>query len=266
VELSGLIFVALALVWAVVLIPKALRHHDEAAETRSVDNPTARASAHSVGDLDLVARRGAAATAARRRRRMLGVLLVTTAGIAAASWLGYLLSWAPAVPGLAIVVFVVVSRITVRRDQSRWNALVASRAAAASAVEQTVEEVHDAEVPAEEMRAGEAAPARQMAQAEPVATPHQRRLDAVIRLDDTSSLPVGLPGLEPTIDPGSLWDPLPVTLPTYVGKPRATRSVRTIDLNTSGVASSGRDAAASALVAEAATAAPEPSGRRAVGS
>jgi hypothetical protein len=37
VELSGLIFVALALVWAIVLIPMALRHHDEVAKTRAVD-------------------------------------------------------------------------------------------------------------------------------------------------------------------------------------------------------------------------------------
>jgi len=64
-----------------------------------------------------------------------------------------------------------------------------------------------------------------------------------------------------------LWDPLPVTLPTYVSKPRANRSVRTIDLADPRVSSSGRDAADSALVAEAATAAPPADGspQRAVG-
>ncbi len=50
---------------------------------------------------------------------------------------------------------------------------------------------------------------------------------------------------------GTLWDPLPVTLPTYVGKQRAMRSVRTISLGEPGVSSSGRDAADSALVAGA---------------
>ncbi|HET7350627.1 MAG TPA: hypothetical protein VFJ28_06800, partial [Marmoricola sp.] len=61
----------------------------------------------------------------------------------------------------------------------------------------------------------------------------------------------------------------PVTLPTYVTKPRAHRSVRTIDLLEPGVVSSGRSAADSALVAEAATAMPSQTEQhrdRAVGS
>ena len=35
--MSGIIFVVLAVAWAVYLIPKALRHHDEVARTRSID-------------------------------------------------------------------------------------------------------------------------------------------------------------------------------------------------------------------------------------
>ena len=34
VDLSGVIFVVLAVAWAVFLIPKALKHHDEVARTR----------------------------------------------------------------------------------------------------------------------------------------------------------------------------------------------------------------------------------------
>ena len=45
-----------------------------------------------------------------------------------------------------------------------------------------------------------------------------------------------------------LWDPLPVTLPTYVTKARAARTVRTIDLSAPDTWSSGRDEADSALV------------------
>ena len=37
VDLSALIFVALAVAWAVYLIPKALEHHDEVVRSRSVD-------------------------------------------------------------------------------------------------------------------------------------------------------------------------------------------------------------------------------------
>ena len=49
-----------------------------------------------------------------------------------------------------------------------------------------------------------------------------------------------------------LWDPLPVTLPTYVSKPAATRrTVQTIDLESTGVWSSGRSESDSALAREA---------------
>ena len=52
--------------------------------------------------------------------------------------------------------------------------------------------------------------------------------------------------------PGALWDPLPVTLPTYVTKPAATRrTVRTIDLDATGVWTSGRTDADSAIAREA---------------
>ncbi len=45
-----------------------------------------------------------------------------------------------------------------------------------------------------------------------------------------------------------MWDPLPVTLPTYVDKaPAARRTVRTIDLDSTGVWTSGRSEVDSAL-------------------
>ena len=50
-------------------------------------------------------------------------------------------------------------------------------------------------------------------------------------------------------DDGSLWDPLPMTLPTYVNKARARRTVRTIELT--GMTSSGHDETDSALARDA---------------
>ena len=38
--------------------------------------------------------------------------------------------------------------------------------------------------------------------------------------------------------PGTLWDPIPITMPTYVSKPLAPRTVRTIDLSGPGATSS----------------------------
>ena len=103
-DLSGLIFVALAVAWAAYLIPKALRHHDEVSQERTVDRfsrsmrvvarrepvsarsarlvvgaaptsaaVTAAASAPAPPE-PLVVRRAAAARATRRRRRVLAVL------------------------------------------------------------------------------------------------------------------------------------------------------------------------------------------------
>jgi hypothetical protein len=92
--------------------------------------------------------------------------------------------------------------------------------------------------------------------------------------EDTVGIPVAL--LEAvavqTTDGGTLWDPLPVTLPTYVTKPQARRTVRTIDLGEPGTWTSGHTAedtriAAQAEADDAQTAAAEKAeAHRAVGS
>jgi hypothetical protein len=58
-------------------------------------------------------------------------------------------------------------------------------------------------------------------------------------------------GLAAALRDPAMWDPVPMTLPTYVTKPTAERTVRTIDLESSGVWTSGRTAADSALAREA---------------
>jgi hypothetical protein len=47
---------------------------------------------------------------------------------------------------------------------------------------------------------------------------------------------------EPAAKPGALWDPVPITMPTYVSKPLAPRTVRTIDLSGPEVNTSSRPA------------------------
>ena len=71
--------------------------------------------------------------------------------------------------------------------------------------------------------------------------------------EETMAIPVAVLDAVavPTVDGGSLWDPLPVTLPTYVTKPKARRTVRTIDLSEPGTWSSGRSDEDSQLVAQA---------------
>ncbi len=68
---------------------------------------------------------------------------------------------------------------------------------------------------------------------------------------DELTITIETKGLAAAIRDAEMWDPVPVTLPTYVTKPTATRSVRTIDLDDTGVWTSGRTAADSALAREA---------------
>jgi hypothetical protein len=69
---------------------------------------------------------------------------------------------------------------------------------------------------------------------------------------DLAALRATLPS---TTEGDSLWDPLPVTLPTYVTKPKARRTVRTIDLGEPGTWTSGRTAQDATVAAETASAA-----------
>ena len=66
---------------------------------------------------------------------------------------------------------------------------------------------------------------------------------------ETGSIPAVTPA--ETAAAEGLWDPVPVTLPTYVSKPPARRSVRTIDLDSTGVWTSGRTESDSAIAREA---------------
>ena len=303
-DLSGIIFVVLALAWAVYLIPKALKHHDEVARTRSVDRfstamrvlarrePVDRRNARLVvtpgrsGERVLVpsrpredaaesapaqpvvaqrsvaARRAAARAAARRRRRvtlfLIGVdaVVATLAGFSLVPW------WSVAIPVALTLLYLVLCRRQVRRENAalRSPAVVAGRNAAEESAK--------------------ASPRRAVRVDASYGTVQAPRRAAAGRGDEFSAhedtVQIQVADLEPvavsveTVDSGSLWDPLPVTLPTYVNKARAARTVRTIDLSAPGTWTSGRDEADSALVeqtvAETAEEAVEPESWRAVGS
>jgi hypothetical protein len=279
VDLSAVIFVVLALAWAVYLIPKALKHHDELASDRLVEGHSDKVrilSRHGkagqaevveveVEHVDTVEKttapgrtaparpvparsmtRASARKAAQRRRRVLGVLVAALAIVWALTWFAYLPIWAPAVPGAVVVLFLVVARMSVRsmRDRSRssHNAPAARRAAGAP------------DAPAVAAGAPAVAPDGPVAEIPLVS---QDLVDLLA--EDTVG--VARQEIEAALaDDGSLWDPLPVTLPTYVNKARARRTVRTIELT--GINSSGHDQGDSVLAREAedATAQPAPEG------
>jgi hypothetical protein len=285
---SGIIFVILALAWAVYLVPKALQHHDEVSRNRSVDRFStamrvlarrepvdrrnarlvvtpprsgqrvlvpSRPAAGSAGpegapvDQRKVAARRAAARAAARRRRRVTLMLVCTdlvvVGLAAFAVVPW---WSVAIPVALTVLYLVLCRRQVRREN---DALWTPKAAGPDMAPRRAIRVDTAYGTA------------------PVSAEADFSAD-----EDTVQIPVA--ELETvavsveTTDGGSLWDPLPVTLPTYVNKARAARTVRTIDLSAPGTWSSGRDEADTALVEQSVADEPveeqvEPE-RRAVGS
>ncbi len=280
----------LAVAWAVYLIPKALRHHDEVARTRSIDRfstamrvlarrepvnrrdarlvvsparaagnprvltptrpaepevPVAVAVKPAVSRARLEARRKAARAAARRRRHILSFLLLCTVATSVAAYLAYVPWWSVAVPGGLTLAFLVLCRTQVRRESLHdFDVLV----------DQPAEPADVDVVPRRAVRveAQDGTPRR------PAATVAERIDEhGVADFDDTEDT-VGIEValldaiVVPTEDGGSLWDPLPVTLPTYVSKPKAKRTVRTIDLGEPGTWTSGRTAADTQIVAQAA--------------
>jgi hypothetical protein len=246
VDLSALIFVALAVAWAVYLVPKALRHHDDVARSRSVDRfshtmrvlarrePVDRRSARLVVSAgrpatrtqqvveptpaQLRARRAAAKRATKRRRTVLSLILVANLAVAGVAAFGVLEWWYVAIPAGLLVAWLVTCRIMVKGERK------ALAHAARMPIEQAGED-ETGEVPASPIAVGDA--------------------EGTDPLADTSA------GLAAIVDP-ALWDPVPVTLPTYVGKPTATRrTVRTIDLEATGVWTSGRTDADAQIAREA---------------
>jgi hypothetical protein len=278
VDLSGIIFVVLAVGWAGYLIPKALKHHDDLAMSRPVEEfsdsvrvvgasaarpaapmapvlpepstdatldataapeagpdtvhpvPIVAPTVAQTGTATVVARstitRAAARRAAQRRRRVLLALLLALVVVTLTSYLGYTPWWSTAAPGGLVAAFLVIARLTVRAQQVR-------RAA-----------------PVQPAARPEAAPATG------AVPPVPADVEPDLGREDTQGLSreqLAEAVAAPLVDDGGLWDPLPMTLPTYVNKARARRTVRTIEIT--GMTSSGHDAADTALARTAAEAA-----------
>jgi hypothetical protein len=250
---SGLIFAAIVIAWAVFLVPWALRRYDEATRTRSVDKvskamrllgrtkdiadepepiaarpplkPHATASAdRPVAEAPPRPSRAAARAAAERRRRVLLILLGVSALTGLVAAIGMIPVWSVAIPVALVVGFLALCRWQVRReDDAAWDRRRTGRgdeseSAATKALGDEPNDEPTVVFPAA-AEAYDNAKGRQAveADADPVAA-----ADLVEPVSEAVSVT--------TSDGNSLWDPLPVTLPTYVSKAKATRSVRSIDL------------------------------------
>jgi hypothetical protein len=255
VDPSALIFVALAVAWAVYLIPKALEHHEEGARSRTVDTfsdsvrvlarrePVSRREALLVGGDDPApptrreerrqarAQRSAERKEARLRKRN-ARRLAAAARIPSDPRARRRAAARAARRRLRVVTIVLAA-----------NAVVGILAAAG------VFSVAWVLIPVGVLVAWLVA-CRLMVRRERAELPIIRRRSAdqpsvETDADATTSIPAVAD--EPARDPDA-WDPVDVPLPTYVSKPVVTRTVSTIDLDSTGVWTSGRSEADSALV------------------
>ena len=233
VSLTGLIYGGIVVLWLCYLVPLALRRYDDASRARSVERfSTAMrvlgreerpVPAGSTRLRTRAAARQAAQQAAQRRRRVLLVLLVLTGAVAGVCLAGLTPWWAMAAPVVLVVGFLILARVQVTQVRGRtWEQqlVTALNADAARLAEPVGDEPDNAPtVVLDTVAAGAPATSPDDQPEE-----HQQLMAAAVV----------------TSDGGSLWDPVPVTLPTYVSKPRATRSVRTVDLGGPGAWTSGR--------------------------
>jgi hypothetical protein len=288
VGLTGVIYAAIVVAWAIFLVPLALRRHDQTARNRSIERFSSSMRVLSTGGRDATsspvvvtpprqedngsvpsspepveangasavprpASRAAAKAAAARRRRVLGILLVLCLVTGAVSVVGLIPAWSVAVPGLLIAVFLVIARRQVRIANRSYAKRAGARSVnsddvrrSAARVEASPEIAHDPKAStmgADACETPSPAPDEQdPADEEPTITLSAAEV-AAARAEDQPEAPV-VEVRPVTADSGSLWDPLPITLPAYVDKPVAKRSVRKIAIGEAGTSSAGHAAAA----------------------
>lgn len=256
---AGLIIAFVVVVWAAYFIPLALRRYDDANKSASVESSGTlsrviswpRAARSSTEAVETVAPapvrtldRPAARLAARRRRRTLLTLITLTVIVSAVALFGVFAKAFIAIPVALIAVWLVACRIQVRgergiaRDKTRGKTVRESKSRTtlvADKVARTVKAKTKSKTKTSANTVSKAADEEETiivsGQFEDIdpGRPHVMENVALEgdALDD--KIVIAVPSVSTAGE--ALWDPLPVTLPTYVTKPRAGRTVRTIDFS-----------------------------------
>ena len=212
---TGLIFGAVAAFWLVYLIPLILNRKDNglmdeiepgepfSASVTIVRRGTPLESAENgTAVISTPLNRRAALRelseidreAARRRRVVLVFLTIVTSVVGALAGFGLVSWWTIAAPLGLIAVFLGIARFSVAHMRRGLDARARVIRGGDGVDEQTV------------------------------------AID-VLEDDDDSEHELSVELTAPVEHTGSLWDPIPITAPTYVSKPLAPRTVRTIDLS-----------------------------------
>jgi hypothetical protein len=225
---TGVIFAAIAIAWLAYLVPHFVRRRDDEDLLEDPDpadrfSDSMRIVRHGTAplldqDLEEIAafevstpqtRRAAVSDlqrlerlAASRRRRVLLALMAALSAVIAFCAVDLIPWWSTAIPGGLVLIFVVVARISVHIMLKGLDARY------------------------REIRHG-----------------NNESTIFLSRKDFAKSGLAARPSSGKTHSaerPGTLWDPIPITMPTYVSKPLAPRTVRTIDLSGPEMSSSPR--------------------------
>lgn len=251
---NGLIVAFLVVVWAAYFVPLVLRRYDEAGKSSTVEklSPLSRTVARRTesrrtgtgeeatmdthdhrpagyGGRTSTSSMGAVRLAASRRRRVLTTLIIVTVGAAALAWFSVTPVWTVAIPVGLDVAWLVACRVQVRSERGLSQRSGHAQRRVAAQPETIGGTAFDAEQTVEVSGFfADPNPERQHSMASDAELP-----DDALEEKLAIAVPVG------STEEGALWDPLPVTVPTYVTKPRAGRTVRTIDLGEPGSWTSG---------------------------
>jgi hypothetical protein len=227
---SGVIFAAIAIAWLAYLVPHFVRSRDIDEELLEDSDPADRFSdsmrivrygtaplldqdLEEIESFDVSTpqtrqaavndlRRLERLAASRRRRVLLGMMaaLSVVVGLCA---MHLILWWSTAIPGALLMIFLVVARISVRIMRRGLDARY--REIRHGGTESTIFlSLKDFAASGEDADHGSG-----------------KAADLATRSS-------------------TLWDPIPITMPTYVSKPLAPRTVRTIDLSGAEMSSSAR--------------------------
>jgi hypothetical protein len=172
---------------------------------------------------------------------LVGATLVVSvlAGLRVVPW------WSFAIPLALVGLFLVVARRQVRRASEDYWVEAGAAEPTSNVVRRNATRIEASHGAAKSVSTDRSRPG--VDDDEPTVTLTAEELAAAAAgLDEERVMAVTVP----TSDGGSLWDPLPVTVPTYVDKPVAKRSVRTIDLGADGVFSAGHDDAATKAMSQ----------------
>lgn len=263
---TGLIVAFVVTVWAAYFVPLALRRYDEAHHHSALEvlTPLSRVirrapAAREAEDLEYALAddadhvtsrprqrltRSSAQIAARRRRRVLLTLLFANAVVGALVGFEIIPLWSVAIPAGLLVAWLVACRLQVRREygiSSTWT----SRSGTGRA---QMPRVGVPKLRLPRIRVGRSASSAEDEDTVTIIVSGQFEDVDPGRKHVMENAPLEADALDEQLviavpsaaSHGELvWDPLPVTLPTYVTKPRAGRTVRTIDFDAPGVWTSG---------------------------